>query len=262
MKKNVLAVVAVAVYLMLGCASNQPSNSTGELLTSSDQTDVQKRAQVRLQLAIGYFQQRELRVALDEIKLALQVDPSLADAYSVRGLIYMEMGENPLAEENLLRALSLDRANPDFNNNYGWFLCQNGRANLSVAYFESALKIRTYQSPVKALNNAGVCSMKLKNEVDAERYFSQAFKYEPSNTITNINLAKIYYGRRDYERARFYMGRVAKGDELSPDTLWLAIKIERKMGDRAAETSLVTQLRRRHPNSEEYAAYKRGAFDE
>jgi type IV pilus assembly protein PilF len=44
--------------------------------------------------------------------------------------------------------------------------------------------------------------------------------------------------------------------------LWLAIKIERKLGDRAAETSLVTQLSRRYPDSREFSAYQRGMFND
>ena len=49
---------------------------------------------------------------------------------------------------------------------------------------------------------------------------------------------------------------------MTADVLWLAIKIERKLGDRAAESGLVAQLKRRHPNSQEFAAYQRGAFNE
>ncbi|MGE5621739.1 MAG: type IV pilus biogenesis/stability protein PilW, partial [Bacillota bacterium] len=233
-----------------------------ELPTISDQTDNQKRANIRLQLAVGYYEQRQLPVALDEIKLALQANPDFAEAYSMRGLIYMDMGEMRLAEENFQQALRLAPNNPDFNNNYGWFLCQNGRERQSIAYFESAFKNRGYQSPAKALNNAGVCSLKFKDKVAAERYFSQAFQHDPSNPSTNANLARIYFERGDYERARFYIGRVMKADVMTADVLWLAIKIEHQLGDRTAEASLLNQLRRRHPDSPEYAAYQRGAFNE
>jgi type IV pilus assembly protein PilF len=174
----------------------------------------------------------------------------------------MDMGENRLAEENFLQAIKLSPNTPDFNNNYGWFLCQTGRERQSIAYFEAALKNRAYQSPAKALNNAGLCSLRMKDKAAAERYFSQAFQSDPGNPSTNTNLARIYYDKGDYERARFYIGRVIKADVMSPDVLWLAIKIERKLGDRAAETSLATQLRRRHGGSAEFAAYQRGAFDE
>ncbi len=236
--------------------------SQPELQTSSDQTDNQKRSRIRLQLAVGYYEQRQWPVALDEVKQALQADPDLADAHSMRALIYMEMGETRLAEDSFLRAIKLAPNNPEMSNNYGWFLCQNGRERESITYFEATLKNRAYQSPWKVLNNAGVCSLKLKDAVSAERYFAQAFQLDPGNLSTSTNLAKIYYGRGDYERARFYIGRVVKADVLDADVLWLAIKAERKLGDRAAEASLATQLRRRHPTSSEYGSYQRGAFDE
>lgn len=261
--QNLLTSVVVAVTMLFaGCATKQSGGAQAELQTSSDQTDSQKRARIRLQLAIGYFEQRQMSVALDEVKQALQADPDFADAYSVRALVYMEMGETRLADENFQRAIKLAPNNPDMTNNYGWFLCQNGRERDSIAYFETTLSNKSYQTPWKALNNAGVCSLKLKDIVAAERFFAKAFQFDPSNLSTSQNLAKIYYDRGDYERARFYIGRVVKADLLNADVLWLAIKVERKLGDRAAEASLTTQLQRRHPNSPEYASYQRGAFDE
>ncbi|RJG05889.1 type IV pilus biogenesis/stability protein PilW [Noviherbaspirillum cavernae] len=259
---SALAAMAVFTLMLSGCALNPSSASQSELPTSLEQTDNQHRARIRLQLAVGYYEQRQMTVALDEVRQALQADPNFADAYSVRGLIYMDIGENRLAEENFLHAIKLSPNNPDFNNNYGWFLCQNARERQSISYFEGALKSRAYQSPAKALNNAGVCSLKVQDKAAAEKYFSQAFQYEPGNASTNVNLAKLYYEQRDYERARFYADRVVKTDGAQADALWLAIKIERKRGDRTAESSLATQLRRRYPNSVEYAAYQRGAFDE
>jgi type IV pilus assembly protein PilF len=257
-----IAAALMATVLLASCASNQSGSGQAELQTSSDQTDSQKRARTHLQLAIGYYEQRQMNVALDEIKQTLNADPDSSDAYSVRALIYMDMGETRLAEDNFRHAMRLAPNNPDLSNNYGWFLCQNGRATESIAYFETTLKNRSYQSPAKALNNAGVCSRKLKDSAAAERYFMQAFKYDPGNPATSTNLAKIYYDRHDYERARFYIARVTKADVLTADVLWLAIRIEHKLGDRPIEVSLATQLRRRHPNSPEYAAYQRGAFDE
>ena len=253
----------VAMLLMLaGCASNSPVGGQNTISTSSDRTDSQKRAGIRLQLAVGYYQQHQMEVALDEIRQALQADPDFADAYSMRALIYMDMGENKLAESDFLTALRLSPTNPDFNNNYGWFLCQTGRERQSISYFESAFNNRTYESPAKAFNNAGTCSLQLKDRTAALQYFSQAFQRDPANVKTNYNLARLYYDQRDYERARFYVSRVVKADVTTAEVLWLAIKIEHKLGDRTAENSFVTQLRRRYPASAEYAACERGAFDE
>jgi type IV pilus assembly protein PilF len=250
------------VLTLAGCATNQTSSGQAELLTSSDQTDNQRRAEVRLQLAIGYYTQNQLTTALDEIKQALVIEPNLADAYSVRGLIYMDMGETRLAEDNFLRALKLAPNNPDLFNNYGWFLCQNGREKESIGYFENAFNNRAYQSPAKALNNAGACSLKMRDTTAAERYLNQAFQLDPGNLDTNTNMAKLYYARGDYTRARFYITRVTKAENLNASILWTAIRIDRKLGDKTAETSLATQLRRRYPDSPEYASYLREAFDD
>ena len=258
------ALLSAPLIMLAGCAAKGPGGQAPqeELATASDQSGSQRRAQIRLELAVDYYQQHQLPVALDEIKQALQADPNLADAYSVRALIYMDMGETRLADDNFLRALKLSPNNPDFANNYGWFLCQNGRAADSIGYFDSALKVRSYQYPSKALNNAGLCSLKLKNEVAAERYFKQAFQFDPGNPSAAYNLAKIHYDRHEYERAQFYLSRLLKADDFSVDVLWLAVKTEHKLGDRTVENSLGSQLRRRYPASPEAAAYQRGAFDE
>ena len=203
-----------------------------------------------------------MATALDEIKQALQIDPNFADAHSVRGLILMDMGETQLAEESFQRAMKLSPNNPDFANNYGWFLCENGRERESLGYFDAALKNRAYASPAKAMNNAGVCSMRLGDMAAAERFFNQAFQAEPANADANLNLSRLYYARGDYERARFYVARVLRAENAGAAVLWMAIRVERKLGDHDAASSLSNQLRRRYPDSREYAALTRGAYDE
>lgn len=267
MKQMRLSVWLIAVLIgaatLAGCASGPGGRGQGDATldsTNMDRTDAQKRASIRLQLAVGYYRQGQLNVALNEIKQALQADPNLIDGYSMAALIYMDMGDTRLAEENFKHAMSLAPSDPELSNNYGWFLCQNGRAQESIAYFNAAVQNKTYASPGKALNNAGVCSLILKDEVTAEKYFMQAFRYESGNPSVNANLAKINFAHGDLERAHFYLDRVVKEDAATPEILLLGIKIERKRGDRSAELSLVTQLRRRYPDSAEYASYQRGAF--
>jgi type IV pilus assembly protein PilF len=252
--------------MLAACAGGaRMQGSTEELKTASDHTAADKRASIRLQLAVGYFQEGKMEVALDEVKQAIAASPEVADAYGLRALIYSQMGELTLADENFQRALKLAPRNPELANNYGSFLCQQGRGEQGIALFESALKNPLYQSPVKALLNAGSCSLKMKKFDAAERYLLDALRYEPDHLATNINLARVYYDRRDYPRAGFFINRVkaaAKPDSLQPDVLWLAVRIDRKLGDKGAESAMATQLRRHHPASSEYAALQRGAFDE
>ena len=259
---------ALALPLLLSaCAGNGGlAGDTHELKTLSDQTAAEKRAQIRLQLAVGYYQERKYDIALDEVKQAIAANPDYADAYGVRALIYTAMGENALADENYRHALRLAPRNPDLSNNYGLFLCDGGsKPAEAMTYFESALKNPNYASPVKALVNAGNCSLKMKNVDAAERYLLDALRYDPDLPATSAGLARVYFERRDYTRAGFFINRLtetAKLDMLSADVLWLAIRVKHILGDRTMEASLAAQLRKRFPGSPEYAAFERGAFSE
>ena len=265
-RRSARLVALSAVLVLSACTTPRgQGGDTRELPTASDMTQQQKRATIRLQLAVSYYQQRQWEVALDEVKLALQANPDYSDAYGVRGLIYMEMGENARADENFQQAMRLAPNNPDLANNYGWFLCKSGRTEEGLKNLEAALKMRNYASPDKALNNAGLCSMQAQQLTRAEEYFRQAFKLEPNNPLTNSNLAKLYFQKREYDRAQFYLSRVMKAaqdQELPADVLWLGIRLQRKLGDGTAERALSSQLRRSYPDSAEYKALQRGAFDE
>ncbi|WP_338847648.1 type IV pilus biogenesis/stability protein PilW [Massilia sp. W12] len=264
--RGALLCLTAGVLALSGCAGGmRNTGSSKELLTASDQTQQQKRADIRLQLAVSYYGQQQWEIALDEVKQALQSWPEFADAYGLRGLIYMEMGENALADENFQRALKLAPNNPDLSNNYGWFLCRSGRGADGLKYFDAALKMRNYSSPEKALNNAGSCSLTLRQYDQAEQYLREAFRLDPAGVMTNSNLAKLYFQQKDYQRANFYLTRVVKQmqDQIMPaDILWLGIRMHRKQGDSAAEQALATQLRRHHPKSNEFKDWQRGAFDE
>ncbi|CAN7289376.1 type IV pilus biogenesis/stability protein PilW [Massilia sp. LjRoot122] len=256
------AALLFALALLAGCASN----GGGELKTASDQTAAEKRASIRMQLAVGYYQQGKLEIALDEVKQAIAAEPGNAEAYGLRALIYTAMGQLPLADENYQTALRLNPGNPDLSNNYGSFLCQSlNKPAQAMPYFDTALRNRAYQTPVSALVNAGLCSIRSKNFLAAERYLLEAVRYNPDLQASNAGLARTYYERRDYQRAGFFINRLietSKLDKLSADALWLALRVQRKLGDRSQEASLAAQLRRRFPGSPEYAAFERGAFDE
>jgi type IV pilus assembly protein PilF len=257
---------ALALSLLAACAGTGGGGDTRELKTASDQSAAEKRATIRLQLAVGYYQEGKYEIALDEVKQAIAAAPGNAEAFGLRALIYTAMGELALADENYQRALRLAPNNPDLANNYGSFLCQSAnKPGEAMGYFDAALKSPAYRSPVSALVNAGTCSLKTKRYDAAERYMLDALRYDPDLPAPSAGLARVYFERRDFERAGFFINRltaVAKLDTLSADVLWLSMRVERKLGDRALEASLAAQLRRRFPGSPEYAAFERGAFDE
>ena len=224
--------------------------------------DIKKRAGLRLQLGINYFQQAQFATALKELNNAISIDPSMSDAYGVRALVYMQLGETNLAEQDFLRVISMAPNNPDHLNNYAWFLCQNGKEKQGLDLLDRVMKDRTYTQPVKALDNAGMCSLKIKNDVMAESFFSQAIRLDANNFVANYNLSLLSYKKQDWVRSQFYINRVIKSEAYTPAVLWLAIKASHQLNDVVAESSLSVQLCRRFADSEECSSYQRGAFNE
>lgn len=227
---------------------------------STEETEQRRRARIRLELASKYYQQGNYTVALDELRQALEVDPGYAPAYGMLGLVYMDLGDRDRAEDSFQRALQLRPNDPDLNNGYGWFLCQTGREQRSIEFFERALRDPLYRTPAKPLHNAGICSLRLGDEAQAEKYFLRAFEVDPSNAIAMLNLGELYLRRADLDRARFYAQRLVTTYEPTAPALWLALKVEHARGNRDSEASLATQLRRRFPGSREAGLLEAGNF--
>jgi type IV pilus assembly protein PilF len=240
-----------------------PANETKDRITASDEPDAQKRARARMELASAYFSRGQMTTALDQVKLAIAADPLYGDAFNLRGLIYGNLGDPVLAEESFKRALQLNPRDADTMHNFGWFLCQQKRYDESTALFSQALAQPQYRGLGRTLLAQGVCQAFAGRLAEADVTLSRAFELEPTNPFTATNLAQVLYQRGQYERARFYVRRVNALPEVSnAQTLWLAARIEKKIGNEAGANEFGTQLRNRFPDSREAASFAQGNFDE
>jgi type IV pilus assembly protein PilF len=264
--RSVLAWAAVAGALLLalgGCAS-QPAGTTasGDIPTASDDTDARKRARIRLELAVGYFEEGKTEVALDEIKQVISIDPSFSDAYVVRGAIYMRLNDARLAEESFRRAIAMNPRDADAHHNLGWLQCQQGRYPDAQREFEAALANPLYGGRAKTLMAEGVCQARAGQTADAEKTLGRSYELDPGNPITGYNLASLLYRRGENSRAQFIIRQLNNSELANAESLWLGIKIERRLNDRVAMRQLGDQLKKRFASSREAAAYDRGAFDD
>ena len=142
--------LASLVVVLQGCAA-PAAKPPQDVQTASDQTDADRRARVRMELAGAYFGRGQNSTALDEVKQALVAKPDLADAYNLRGLIYASMGEVALAEDSFRHALQLAPRDADTMHNYGWFLCQQRRYADAETQFNAALAVPNYRDVTRTL---------------------------------------------------------------------------------------------------------------
>ena len=249
-----------------GCAGQAGLTSASErhddIITESDETAERKRARIRVELALGYLEQGKPTIALDEIKQAILIDPTYSDAFSLRGLIYMRLNDYGIAEESFNKALSLKPRDGNVLHNMGWLKCQDGRYPQSMTYFNQALANPLYRERAKTHMAQGLCQIKAGQLPEAEASLVKSYEYDAGNPVTGYNLANVLFQRRDNVRAQFYIRRLNNSEMANAETLWLGIKIERRMANLEAMNQLATQLVKRFPQSEQAAMYQRGAFDE
>lgn len=258
--------VLLGVAVLTGCASAPDSGQTGasrpDLVTDSDETSARKRARIRVELALGYLEQGKTTIALDEVKLALVADPDFADAYSLRGLIYMRLNELTLAQDSFLKALAVQPRDPNILHNLGWLRCQQARYPEALADFSVALANPNYGERAKTYMAQGLCQIRAGLRRDAEQSLLKSYEYDAANPVTGYNLANLLFQNADFARAQFYIRRLNNSQWSNAESLWLGIKVEQQMADRVAMMQLATQLEKRFPQSKEASAYRRGAFDE
>lgn len=252
--------LALALLALPALAQNA-TQATSEVPASGGVGDPHTRAKLHTELGALYFQDGNMAVALDELKIAIAIAPSYAPAYNVRGLVRLYLREMGLAEEDFKQALRLAENDPEVNNNYGWFLCQTAREKDSIAYFLRAIKNPLYQTPDRAYLNAGRCSQKAGDLDAAEDFFQKALRFSPDNPQALVQLATINYRRGRLELAKKQLSEVVRKIEPNAELLWLAVRIEHRLGDRSAEASYGNQLRRKFSGSPEYQELLKGNFE-
>jgi type IV pilus assembly protein PilF len=255
---------------LAGCVTTggtppRPPHHSGDtdLTTASDQTDADRLYNTRMELAAAYLGRGQSADALDQVKMALQAKPENAAAYGLRGLIYGALGQPDMADESFHHAMQLAPHDGDLKHNYGWFLCQQRRYADADAQFVLTIAEPSYRSVPRTLLVEGICQARAGKSQDAERTLSHAYELDPTNPAIAVNLTEVLYRSGQYERARFYIRRVnTKQDLANAQTLWLAARIEHKLGQDVQVQGLGAQLRDRFPQSPEALLFEKGKFDE
>lgn len=124
----------------------------------------EQRARLRMELALGYFQNGQTDVAQEEVQQALAANPALAAAHNLQGLILVQQGDKAGAERSFRRALALDGHDADARHNLGLLLCNEGRMDEAANEFARALAEPAYRSKDRTRLAASTCARQVPPE--------------------------------------------------------------------------------------------------
>ena len=232
------------VALLQACVVDDPALSKND-----------KSIKINVQLGIGYLQQNNLDLASEKLTKALLQDPKSAPAHNAYAILQDRLLQLDKAEYHYEKATSLDPKDSQAANNYGAFLCRNGRELESEKYFLQALKNPLYKTPEFAYTNAAICLLKIGENKQAKEYLSKAIAAKNDFGPALFTMADILYGEGDRAGAKTYLDHFHLVARPNPESLWLAIRNTLYININADISELVARFDADFPDSRQYQAW-------
>ena len=245
MRIDRLAILLLLLGLLQACVA-----------VDGQQTQNQKASAVNVQLGIGYLQQNKLELASEKLEKAIRQDPDSASAHNAYAILQDRLQQFDKAEYHYRRATQLDPKDSQAANNYGAFLCRNGRELESEEYFLRAIKNPLYKTPEYAYTNAAICLLKIDRVEPAREYLRKALAAKSDFAAALIAMADILFDEGDYEGAKLYIDRYHLAARASAKSLWLAIRNTLELNSGADVSEYAERLEKEFPDSPEYKAWQ------
>jgi type IV pilus assembly protein PilF len=225
------------------------------------QPDLQEIGKLNLRLASAYYSAGQFKTAEEVIAIPLEVNPKDVTVLGLAALIQVELRNKTRAKEYFDRAFKLEPKNPDLNHNYGVYLCRNNDPVAAMEFFKVALAAEGYQKPGSTLSAGADCLAKIGRDEEAIQYYTGALRFEPMNPNALIGLASLQYRRGSVNESNELMNRYARVAQSTSESLWLQLRIARKMGLKEDERGFAADLRRSYPGSMQTQALDQGRYD-
>lgn len=146
-----------------------------------------------------------------EVRKAIGLDPSSADAHAALSLILQYLDEFKESVAEAQKAIQLNPNSPDAYYTLGFTHCTEGRVEQSLSYFRKALEL----DPL-SVQKARVLSIALgiagKGE-EARTMLGKMLRIYPENPTVFLSMAESYIFAKDYAKAQEFIDR---GQALNP----------------------------------------------
>jgi type IV pilus assembly protein PilF len=224
-----------------GCTSN---NSLGK-------PQPKKAAEINLELGVEHLRKGNLQQAKEKIDRALEQNPRYGKAQLVAGMLYNRLGDQGKAESHYERAISLEPQNPEFKNNYAVYLCTQKKYERGQKIALQAAADPLYKTPEVAYLNAGNCALSAGDMKTAEDNFRKSLTAKPRFGEALFQMADLEYRQTEYMSARAFLERYLEVGRTSPATLWLGVRIERGLGNKAQAQHYAQRLKTEYPSADQ-----------
>lgn len=247
--KRAAWLLIVILMGLTSCAEHK--KEMGHPLTQSE-PNLEKAAQLNVRLGLTYLEQKQMSRAKLKLNRAMKLAPYLSEVHYGMAFYFEEVGEIEAARHAYQRSITLNPQGGIEHNNYGAFLCRHQEYRASEREFLQALQDPNYLNAAEALENAGLCVLDIPDEPKAIEYFKKALKHDAKRYNALLELAYIYYSKKEFESAATYYAQYNLIAQPTARSLWLSIQLSKHFKDNNKFSSNLLLLKDRFPYSKEY----------
>jgi len=247
--------IAITITAALCACSTSPDKTAQE----PELTVAERNVRAAEELSRTY----DTELALHKVKLAIEQDALLPDAWGVAADIYASNGQYELADKYYRRALELSPDDDKWLLRYGTFLCRDGRYELAESTLVRAADSPSSQVRGVAYTNAGLCALKIPDPPRAAQYFRAATEADPGLAVPYYQMARLNYDRKRYPQAQRDLRNYTERARANDKVLLLGARIEHAIGNPAEFERYASQLEQQFPDSaatREAQALRKKAF--
>lgn len=255
-------IVCILSLIMSGCQNNTselatiPHQETSQIaLNNSTPPDYQKSAAINVELGLGYLAQGQVSRAKAKLTHALKIANEMSEPHSAMAYFLEMTGDIKEAEAEHRKAIKYAKETGAVYNNYGAFLCRQNHYKEADQAFQRALTDKKYTRTAEVYENAGLCALKAKNEIEAEQYLKTAIRRDPSRSSAMLELAALNLVQGKFNDTKNLLTQHKGIAEPSARSLWLGIQLAKALEDQQEAHNQFLQLKSLFQDSPEYQAY-------
>jgi type IV pilus assembly protein PilF len=235
--------------IVAGCAT-QPTSNGG---SSSHQgvSQNQDAAELNIQLGANYIANGEYQLADDKLKKAFKQDPQSSVARWTYAILQEKLNQPQAADHYYKEALRINPRDSRGQQNYASFLCRNGRYQEANKHFHKALSDPLFAKREATSLSAGVCAMEIPDYASAENYLQETLRLNSRNRVALYQLAKLHFKQDNFAKSQSYMRDFEDVSSHTAESLWLAYRTEKGLGNVRIAQSYAKLLTQQFPSSKE-----------
>ena len=242
-------IVCLLMTLVLASCSTTES-------TEPQKWDPEKRADAHVQLGLDYLRRDQYEVAREELDLALSIDPDSDRAHHGKALLMAETGYPEEAAAGFARAVRINPQNHVAVNDYGIFLCQQGKYDDGLEVLQGIVDRADNRVRSTTWLGMGLCHYSADRWEESQEYLRQVLQVSPGLPQALEPMADMSYRTGNYLSSRAFVERFVATGSVTEGILVTGANTELQLGDVDKARQYVSELRRLYPESPYIAAFR------